>query len=238
MKESSLSIVERLIMGEEEEKEESWLQQLCGNDVKLYDVLSSSLYLDPIAAIPKEDLGFLIEAGDKSVKDENYEEAIAKYRLALDKAIFEATQHQEEKDRYIKIIQDLLSKSVQATEKMKAKAEKEGRTDRFATFGRKTEYCKFVSERIEDVLEVARRFYDERLRVLAEKDRGETRLEERSEKRRKEETEEKAGEKRDKKEEKKRREERAEEDREEEREKQREKDAGEARRKEILEARK
>jgi hypothetical protein len=206
MKESSLSIVERLIMGEEEEKEESWLQQLCGNDVKLYDVLSSSLYLDPIAAIPKEDLGFLIEAGDKSVKDENYEEAIAKYRLALDKAIFEATQHQEEKDRYIKIIQDLLSKSVQATEKMKAKAEKEGRTDRFATFGRKTEYCKFVSERIEDVLEVARRFYDERLRVLAEKDRGETRLEERSEKRRKEETEEKAGEKRDKKEEKKRRE--------------------------------
>ncbi len=221
-------------MGEKEKKEENWLRQLCGDDAKLYDVLSSSLFLDPIAALPKEDLGVLIEAAEKSVKDENYEEAIRKYRWVLDKAIFEATQHQEEKDRYIKLIQDLLSKSTQATEKVREKAEKEGRTDRFGSFGRGTEYCKFVSERIEDVLEVARHFYDESLKVLGEKERGEGRLKERGDQERKE---EKREEKRDKKGEKERREKGVEEDREEEREKQREKETGEARRKKILEAR-
>jgi hypothetical protein len=226
-------------MGEKEKKEENWLQQLCGDDVKLYDVLSSSLPFNPIAALPKEDLGILIEAAEKSVKDENYEEAIRKYRTVVDKAIFEATQHQEEKDRYIKLIQDLLSKNAQATEKLKEKVEKEGRADRVATLERRTEYCKFVSERIEDVLEVARRFYDERLEILGEKERGEGRVEEKRDKRGKEDLErQKREEKRDKKGEKKEREKRTEEDREEEREKQREKETGEARRKRILEARK
>ena len=210
---------------------------------KLYEVLASSLPVDPIAALPKEDLGIIIEAAEKSVKDENYEEAIIKYRPAVDKAIFEATQHQQEKDTYIKLIQDLLLKSAQATEKVKEKAEKEGRTDRLATLERRTENYKFVSERIEDVLEVARHFYDERLRILGEKERGEGRLEEKTEERRKEDTErEKREEKRDKKGEKERREKRAEEDREEDREEERiekrEKETGEARREKILEARK
>jgi hypothetical protein len=225
-------------MGEKEKKEESWLQQLCGGDVKLYDVLSSSLYLDPIAAMPKEDLGKLIEAAEKSVKDEDYEEAIRIYRSVADKAIFEATQHQEEKDRYIKVIQDLVSKRAQATEKLKEKVEKEGLTDRVAALERGTEDSKFLTERIEDVLEVACHFYDERLKMLGDKEREEGRLEEKSERRRKEKAEAEKEEKRDKKGEKERREKRVEEDREEEREKQREKETGEARRKKILETRK
>src|SRR5208282_192624 len=154
------------------------LQQLCGGDVKLYDVLSSSLYLDPIAGLPKEDLGILTEAVEKSVKDEDYEEAIRLYRSAVDKAIFEATQHQEEKDRYIKVIQDLVSKRARATEKLKEKAEKEGLTDRVAALERGTEDSKFLSERIEDVLEVASHFYGERLKTMGEKEREEGRLQE------------------------------------------------------------
>jgi hypothetical protein len=225
-------------MGEKEKKDESWLRQLCGDDAKLYEVLSSSLYLDPIAGMPKEDLGILIEVAEKSVRDENYEEAIRKCRSVVDKAIFEATQHQEEKDRYIKVIQDLVSKRAQATEKLKEEVEKEGLTDRVAVLERGIEYCKFVSERIEDVLEVARHFYGERLKMLGEKESGEGRLEEKSERRRKERTEEEREEKKDKKGEKERKEKRVEEDREEEREKQREKETREARRKKILEARK
>jgi hypothetical protein len=90
-KESNLSIVERLLMKKEkEEKQESWLQQLCGDDAELYDVLSSSLPFDPIAALPKEDLGVLIDAAEKSVKDEDYEEAIRKYR-----SVVEVTSQQE-----------------------------------------------------------------------------------------------------------------------------------------------
>ena len=224
-------------MVEEEEKEESWLRQLCRGDAKLYDVLAGSLPLDPMAAISKEDLGALTEEAEKSVKDENYEQAIRKYRLVLDKAIFEATQHQEEKDRYIKVIQDLMSKTAQAAERAKEKVEKEGRADRVASLERRIEYCRFVSERIEDVLDVASHFYNERLEILGEKERGEARRGAVREKRTKEEREEGRGGKRDKKRGKERREERLEEDREEEREEKGEKETGEERRKKILEAR-
>lgn len=219
-------------------KEESWLQQLCRGDVKLYDVLSRSLYLNPIAGMPKEDLVTLIEAAEKSVKDGDYEEAIRLYKSIADKAIFEATQHQEEKGRYIKVIQDLVSKRTQATEKLTEKVGKEGLTDRVAALERGTLDSKFLSERIEDVLEVARHFYDERSEMLGEKEREKGRLEKKSERRSKERAEAEKEEKRDKKGEKERREKGVEEDREEEREKQREKETGEARRKKILEARK
>jgi len=191
----------------EEKKEGSWLRQLCGDDAKLYDFLARRLSFDPMAAISKEDLGILIEQAEKSVKDENYEEAIWKYKLVVDKAIFEATQHQEEKDRYIKIIQDLLSKTAQATERAKEKVEKEGRADRVASLVKRIEDCKFVSERIEDVLEVASHFYNERLQILGEKERGEARREakradrlgeDKEEKRQEEEEKEKGEERREK----------------------------------------
>lgn len=225
-------------MGEKEKKEENWLRQLCGDDVKLYDVLSSTLYLDPIAGMPRKDLETLIEAAEKSFKDEDYDTAVRLYRSVTDKAIFEATQHQEEKDRYIKLIQDILSKTVQVTEKLKEKVRKDGLTDRVAVLEKGIEYNKFLSERIGHVLEVASHYYGERLTMLGVKEREEGRLEERSERRRIERVETEIGEKRDKKGEKERREKRAEEDREEELEKQREKETGEARRKRILETRK
>jgi len=223
-------------MVEEEKKEESWLQKLCRGDTKLYDVLAGSLPLDPMAAISKEELGILIAQGEKSVKDENYEEAVWKYRLMVDKAIFEATQHQEEKDRYIKLIQDLLSKTAQATERAKEKAEKEGRTDRAAALVKRIEYCKFVSERIEDVLEVASHFYNERLQILGEKGKGEERRGAKRADRMKEDREERP-EKRDKKLEKEKKEKRLEEDEEEKREEGEEKEKGEERREKILKGR-
>jgi hypothetical protein len=199
-KESSPSLVERFLMGEKEKKEESWLQQLCGGDVKLYDVLSSSLYLNPIAGMPKEDLGTLIEAAEKSVKDEDYEEAIRLYKSIADKAIFEATQHQEEKDRYIKVIQDLVSKRTQAAEKLKEKAQKEGLTDYVAALERGTEYNKFLSERIEDVLEErAEAEKEEKRDKKGEKERREKRVEEDREEKREKQREKETGEARRKK---------------------------------------
>ena len=160
-----------------------------------------------------------------------------KYGLALDKAIFEATQHQEEKDRYIKAIQDLVSKSAPATQKVKQKAEREGLVSYTAGLERRIERYGFVGERIKDVLEVASHFYNETLEIHGEKERGEARRSARREERSEQEREEKGEEKRDKKRDKERRGERLEEDREEEREKKREKETGEARRERILEER-
>ena len=110
-----------------EEKEEHLLKQLCGDDAKLYDVLGGYLYEDPIAAISKQDLGVLIEEAEKSVKDEDYREARQKYMRAMDKAIFEATQNSGERSRYIRVIQDLASKTAKVTEKVK-ETRREGRT--------------------------------------------------------------------------------------------------------------
>jgi len=163
----------------EEEKEESLLKELCGDDAKLYDVLGSSLYIDPIAAISKKDLEILTEEADKSIKDRNYEEAMWKYRLVVDKAIFEATQNPGEKGRYIKVIQGLASKAVHATEKAKEKVKKEGLTDSAASLDRRIEDYKFMSERIEDVIKIASLFYNEKLEELGAKERREVRRDER-----------------------------------------------------------
>jgi len=159
---------------QKEEKEESLLKELCGDDAKLYDVLGRMLYFNPIAAISPKDLEILIEEAEKSIKDGNYE-ARRKYGAVVDKAIFEATQNPEERGRYIKLIQDLASKTIHATEKAKEKAEKKGLTDHATSLEKNIEHYKFVSKRIDDVVNVAAHFYNEKLAMLTDVERREAR---------------------------------------------------------------
>ena len=225
-------------MGEKEKKETDWLRELCGDDAKLYDFLARNLYVHPLAAISKESLEILIEEAEReSINVENYQKAMSKYRLVVDKAIFEATQHQEEWGRYIKLIQDVTVKTSQATEKVKEKAEKEGLNDRAASLGRRVEDDRFMSERTEDVIKVASLYYNERLESHGTEESREAREKARREDQRREEREEKPEEKKDKKRQKERTEKRHEDEREEKLEDEREEDRGEARREKILETR-
>ncbi len=152
-----------------EEKEESLLKELCGDDAKLYDFLSYYMYEHPLAAISKKDLDILTEEAEKS----------GNFRPAVDKAIFEAAQNPGERERYIKVIQNLASKTIHAMEQEKEKVEKEGLTDRAASLGRGIEHRKFMSERTEDIINVASKFYNEKLVELGENVRREARREER-----------------------------------------------------------
>jgi hypothetical protein len=154
-----------------EEKEESLLKELCGDDAKLYDFLSKYMYENPLAAISKQDLDILTEEAEKS----------GNFRPAVDKAIFEAAQNPGERERYIKVIQNLASKTIHATEQEKEKVEKEGLTDRAASLGRRIENQKFMSGRAEDIINVASKFYNEKLVELGENVRGKARGEERKE---------------------------------------------------------
>jgi hypothetical protein len=154
-----------------EEKEESLLKELCGDDAKLYDVLSNYIYEKPLAAISKKDLDILTEEAEKS----------GNFRTAVDKAIFEAAQNPGERERYIKVIQNLASKTIHATEHQKQKLEKEGLTDQAASLGRRIEDQKFMSERAEDIINVASKFYNEKLVELGENVRREARAEGRKE---------------------------------------------------------
>ena len=156
---------------EREKKEESLLKELCGDDAKLYDFLSNYMYENPLAAISKKDLDILTEEAEKS----------GNFRPAVDKAIFEAAQNPGERERYIKVIQNLASKTIHATEQEKEKVEKEGLTDRAASLGRRIENQKFMSERAEDIINVASKFYNEKLVELGENVRREARGEERRE---------------------------------------------------------
>ena len=148
-----------------EEKEESLLKELCGDDAKLYNFLSNYLYLNPLAAISKKDLDILTEEAEKS----------GNFRPAVDKAIFEAAQNPGERERYINVIQNLASKTIHTTEQEKEKIEKEGPTDRAAALGRIIENQKFLSERADDILNVASKFYTEILVELGENERREAR---------------------------------------------------------------
>ena len=152
-----------------EEKEETLLQESCGGDAKLYDFLSNYLYLDPLAAISKEDLDILTGEAEKS----------GNFRPAVDRAIFEAAQNPGEREGYIKVIQNLASKAIRATEQEKEKVEKEGLTDLAANLGRRIEHQKFMSERTEDIINVASKFYNEQLVDLGEEAGREARRKER-----------------------------------------------------------
>ncbi len=153
----------------EEKKEESLLKEVCGDDAKLYDFLSLYLYTNPLAAISKKDLDMLTEEAEKS----------GDFRPAVDKAIFEAAQNPGERERYIKVIQNLASKTIHTTEREKEKVEKEGFTARAASLGRRIEKQKFMSERAEDIINGASKFYNEKLVELGEDVRREARAEER-----------------------------------------------------------
>ena len=152
-----------------EEKEESLLKELCGDDAKLYNFLSNYLYLNPLSAISKKDLDILTEEGEKS----------GNFRPAVDKAISEAAQNPGEKERYIKVIQNLASKTKIATRQEKEKADKKGLTDQAASLGRRIKNQKFMSERAEEIIDVASKFYNEILVELGENVKREARGEER-----------------------------------------------------------
>ena len=105
-----------------EDKQESLLKELCGNDAKLYDFLRHYMLEHPLAAISKKHLDSLTAEAEKS----------GNFHPAVDKAIFEAAQNPEERERYIKVIQSLAPKTIPATEKEKENVEKQGLTDRAA----------------------------------------------------------------------------------------------------------
>jgi len=164
-----------------EEKEDSLLKELCGDDAKLYEFLSKYMYENPLAAISKKDLDILTEEAEKS----------GNFRPAVDKAIFEAAQNPGERERYIKVIQTLAPKTIHATEQEKEKVEKEGLTDRAADLGRRIENQKFMSERAEDIINVASKFYNEKLVELGENVRRDSRREEKREAKKQDKREEK-----------------------------------------------
>jgi hypothetical protein len=152
-----------------EEKEDNLLNELCGGDEKLRDFLGINLCENPLTAVPATDLDALIDEGEKS----------GNYRPAMDKAIFEGSQNLGEKEKYIKVIRDLASRTIHAIEQQEEKAKKEGLTSRVATLETRIEAQRFMSERADDIMSVAARFYSEKLLELGEDARREVRERER-----------------------------------------------------------
>jgi hypothetical protein len=152
-----------------EEKGESLLKELCGDDAELYAFVSYYLYQNPLTAISEKDLDVLIAEAEKS----------GNFGQAVDKAIFEGSQNPGEREKYIKVIQKLASKTAHVTEQEKEKAETEGLTDQATTLKRRIENYKFLSERTEDIIKIASRYYNERLVELGEDSRREARGKER-----------------------------------------------------------
>jgi len=151
----------------EKEAEETLLQELCGADAGLYGCLSCYLYANPLAAIPEEDLDVLTKEA----------EATGSFRPALDKAIFEGARNPGEREKYVRVIENLSSKAIRVMEQEQEATEKKGLTKQAASLGRRIENQRFMSERAGDILEVASTFYNEKLLELGEDSRREARKE-------------------------------------------------------------
>ena len=137
----------------EENREKTLLEELCGDDTLLYALLRSYLYRTPLAAISGKELDTLIEEAEES----------GNFRPAIDKAIFEGSQSPGERGRYVQVIRNLASKTVDAAEQAKERQEREGHTERAASLDRRIEDHRLMSERADEVLDVAAKFYGERL---------------------------------------------------------------------------
>ena len=131
----------------------SLLKELCGADADLYAVLSRYLYETPLAGIPKKDLDILTEEAEES----------GNFGPAMDKAIFEGARKPGERERYIEVIRNLASKTIHATEREKEARAKEGLIDSAAFLGTRIEHQRLLSERAGDILDVASKFYNEKL---------------------------------------------------------------------------
>jgi hypothetical protein len=153
----------------EEKKEVSLLKGLCGDDAKLYDILRKYLYENPLVAISEKGLDILIEEAEKS----------GNFGPAIDKAIFEAAQNTGERERYVKVIQNLASKTIHVTEQEKERAEKENLIDQAAFLERRIENLSCLSERTDDIINAASEFYNEKLVEAEEEEGRETREEKR-----------------------------------------------------------
>ena len=145
----------------EDKKEEDLLKELCGDSTQLYGVLSKHLVVNPLTSISEKDIDILIEEA----------ETIMDLARAMDKVIFETTQNPEESERYTKAIQNLTSKTIHTIEQEKEKTEKDGLTDRVNSLEKMIEDYKFISERTEDIINVASEFYHEKLLELGQDER-------------------------------------------------------------------
>lgn len=155
--------------GKTEEKEVDLLGELCREDIELYNFLNGCLFTNPLGAISKKDLATLTEEAEKS----------GNFTPAIDKAIFEAAQNPGQSARYVEVIRNLASKAIHAAEQEKEKAGKEGLTDRVAVLGRRIESHKLLSERTEEIVNIASKFYNEKLVENEENVRREERSDER-----------------------------------------------------------
>ncbi|MBU1049009.1 hypothetical protein KKG90_03180 [Candidatus Bipolaricaulota bacterium] len=142
----------------EQEAPRNLLKDLCGSDNGLYDYLSRNLYETPMTAISKKDLDALTQEGERN----------GNFGPAIDKAIFESSQHEGEAAKYAGIIRDLSSKAIGAVQLERQNYEKQGLVDRVASLDHAIEQHKFLSERTEDVLKVASKFYAEKMLELDE----------------------------------------------------------------------
>ena len=147
------------------EKQESLLKDLCGNDARLYDFLGEYLLEHPLEGISQKSLDILTAEAEKS----------GNFRPAVDKAIFEGSQKPGERERYIKVIQNLALKTIQATQQEKERVAKEGLTNRAASLEKRIENQKLMCERTEELLNVACKFYNEKLTESAENARRDER---------------------------------------------------------------
>ncbi len=148
------------------QRERTLLQELCGTDAALYACLSTRLYFSPLEVISKKDFDILAAEAERS----------GDFRPPLDKAIFEGAQNPAESVKYVEIVRQLAARAIQATEKEKETALREGRGGLAESLERRNEQQRVLRDRAGDILRISSQFYSEILITTREDARREERL--------------------------------------------------------------
>ena len=104
------------------------LKEMCP-DEELFYAASRSLYLEPDKQLPDAPIEGMISDAEEALRKGEDKKAFWKFRSAFDKAVFEATRHKDERDRYFHIAEESISKALAAAEHIRAEGQIEGLND-------------------------------------------------------------------------------------------------------------
>lgn len=129
------------------------LKDMCA-DEEMYYAASRSLYLEPDRQLPDTPIESLISDAEEAHEKGEDKRSFWKFRLAFDKAVFEATRHKDERERYSNVAKESISEALAAAERLRAKGQITGLEDL-------AKAMEILRRRLGEFIDVASHYYSE-----------------------------------------------------------------------------
>jgi hypothetical protein len=120
----------------------------------MYGIACRSLYLEPDKQLPAVPVEEVFSDAEKALKGGEDGKAFWRFRMAFDKAIYEATRH-EEREHYARMARESISKALTAAENLKAKGSSAPGLEEYANA------LSILGKRLDEFIAIATHYYSE-----------------------------------------------------------------------------